>query len=141
MIALFLFLLYKKGDMPKLVDKNQETADTIERLSGLGLNHEQIGFVVNLSKPTLYKYYHEELKSGKAKAIATIASNLFQTACGIGRDALVAQMFFLKTQAGWKETNVVEVENLTEQDDKFRKLISDIRDTRQSEKEGIDSIN
>ena len=127
--------------MPKLVDKNQETADTIERLSGLGLNHEQIGFVVNLSKPTLYKYYHEELKSGKAKAIATIASNLFQTACCICRDALVAQMFFLKTQAGWKETNVVEVENLTEQDDKFRKLISDIRDTRQSEKEGIDSIN
>ena len=127
--------------MPKLVDKNQETADTIERLSGLGLTHEQIGYVVNLSKPTMYKYYMEELKSGKAKAIATIASNLFQTACGIGRDALVAHMFFLKTQAGWKETNVVEVENLTEQDDKFRKLISDIRDTRLSEKESIDSIN
>ena len=127
--------------MPKLVDKNQETADTIERLSGLGLTHEQIGYVVNLSKPTMYKYYMEELKSGKAKAIATIASNLFQTACGIGRDSLVAQMFFLKTQAGWKETNVVEVENLSEQDDKFRKLISDIRDTRLSEKESNESIN
>jgi len=127
--------------MPKLVDKNQETADTIERLSGLGLTHEQIGYVVNLSKPTMYKYYHEELKSGKAKAIAQIATNLFQTACGIGRDALVAQMFFLKTQAGWKETNIVEVENITEQDDKFRKLITEIRDTRPSEKDSIDSIN
>ena len=38
-----------------------------------------------------------------------MAENLFRKATGEGREAVVAAIFWLKTRAGWKETNVHEV--------------------------------
>jgi hypothetical protein len=47
----------------------------------------------------------ERYKRGKAKAIGAIAQSLIQQA----RDGdKVAAMFYLKTQAGWRETNHVD---------------------------------
>jgi len=127
--------------MPKIVNRDDSTAEMIKSLSGLGITHEQICAIVKISKPTLYKYYQEELQEGKANANAQVAKNLFKIATGTGREAVTASIFWLKTQAKWKETDVIEVNNVAEQDEQFRKLISNIREAKLSEKDSNESTH
>jgi|TARA_Y100000004_G_C8936352_1_gene422270 virulence-associated protein VapD len=127
--------------MPKIVNRDDSTAEMIKSLSGLGITHEQICAIVKISKPTLYKYYQEELQEGKANANAQVAKNLFKIATGSGREAVTASIFWLKTQAKWKETDVIEVNNVAEQDEQFRKLISNIREAKLSEKDSNESTH
>ena len=89
--------------MPKIVNKTEENARMVVHLSGLGLPHEQICSILDISKPSLYKYYDEELIKGKATANAQISENLFKIATGTGREAVTACIFWLKTQARWTE--------------------------------------
>jgi hypothetical protein len=125
--------------MPKLVNKSEEKSRMVHKLSGLGITHEQICTILDISKPTLYKYYEEELSKGKAEATSQIAENLFRIASGTDKNALTAMIFWLKTQAKWKETDVLEVNNTTEQNEKFRKLINDIRESKLSAKDSNES--
>ena len=113
----------------------------VKSLSGLGITHEQMCAIVKISRPTLYKYYQEELQEGKANANAQIARNLFKIATGSGREAVTACIFWLKTQAKWKETDVIEINNVAEQDERFRKLISNIREARFPKKDSNESLN
>lgn len=85
--------------MPKIVNKTEENERLVTQLSGLGLPHEQICSILNISKPSLYKYYQEELIKGKATANAKISENLFKIATGTGREAVTACIFWLKNQA------------------------------------------
>ena len=48
-------------------------------------------------------------------------------------------MDWLKTQAGWRETDVIEIHNVEEENAKFRKLVGDIRSLRLQKAEGDDS--
>tara|TARA_Y100001938_G_C8071304_1_gene423249 strand:- start:922 stop:1305 length:384 start_codon:yes stop_codon:yes gene_type:complete len=121
--------------MPKIVNKSDEHTRLIIQLSGLGIPHEQICSILDISKPTLYKYYGEELVKGKAQANAKISENLFRIATGTGREAVTACIFWLKTQCNWTEKQVFEVTDGTEQDDKFAKLISDIQRAKLAEKD------
>lgn len=124
--------------MPKLVNKTEENARMVTQLSGLGLPHEQICSILNISKPSLYKYYQEELIKGKATANAKISENLFKIATGTGREAVTACIFWLKTQARWTEKQVLEIQDGTEQDDKFKQLITDIQRAKLAEKDSDD---
>jgi|TARA_R110002012_G_scaffold319678_1_gene540989 hypothetical protein len=124
--------------MPKLVNKTEENARMVTQLSGLGLPHEQICSILNISKPTIYKYYQEELIKGKATANAKISENLFKIATGTGREAVTACIFWLKTQARWTEKQVLEIQDGTEQDDKFKQLITDIQRAKLAEKDSDD---
>ena len=119
--------------MPKIVNKTEENARMVVHLSGLGLPHEQICSILDISKPSLYKYYDEELIKGKATANAQISENLFKIATGTGREAVTACIFWLKTQARWTEKQVLEIQDGTEQDDKFRQLIKDIQRAKLAE--------
>jgi|TARA_R100001460_G_C3506112_1_gene170952 hypothetical protein len=119
--------------MPKIVNKTQENARMVTQLSGLGLPHEQICSILNISKPSLYKYYQEELLNGKATANAKVAENLFKIATGTGREAVSAGIFWLKCQARWHEKQILEIQDGTEQDDKFRQLIKDIQRAKLTE--------
>ena len=121
--------------MPKIVNKTDENARMVTQLSGLGLPHEQICSILNISKPTIYKYYQEELIKGKATANAKISENLFKIATGTGREAVTACIFWLKTQARWTEKQVLEIQDGTEQDDKFKQLITDIQRAKLTEKD------
>ena len=121
--------------MPKIVNKTEENARMVVHLSGLGLPHEQICSILDISKPSLYKYYDEELIKGKATANAQISENLFKIATGTGREAVTACIFWLKTQARWTEKQVLEIQDGTEQDDKFRQLITDIQRAKLTEKD------
>jgi hypothetical protein len=127
--------------MPKLVNKTEENARMVTQLSGLGLPHEQICSILNISKPTIYKYYQEELIKGKATANAKISENLFKIATGTGREAVTACIFWLKTQARWTEKQVLEIQDGTEQDDKFKQLITDIQRAKLAEEDSDNTIN
>ena len=127
--------------MPKIVNKTEENARMVTQLSGLGLPHEQICSILNISKPSLYKYYQEELLNGKATANAQVAENLFKIATGTGREAVTACLFWLKCQAKWTEKQVLEIQNGTEQDDKFKELIADIQRAKLSEKDSDNTLN
>ena len=127
--------------MPKTVNKTDETARMVTQLSGLGIPHEQICSMLDISKPTLYKYYGVELLKGKATANAKISQNLFSIATGTGREAVTACIFWLKTQARWTEKQVLEIQDGTEQDDKFNELIKNIQSAKLAEKDSDDTIN
>ena len=127
--------------MPKKVNREESVAEMVKSLSGLGITHEQMCAIVKISSPTLYKYYQEELQEGKANANAQKARNLFKIATGSGREAVTACIFWLKTQAKWKETDVIEINNVAEQDERFRKLISNIREARFPKKDSNESLN
>tara|TARA_R110000803_G_scaffold49574_1_gene103159 strand:- start:98 stop:481 length:384 start_codon:yes stop_codon:yes gene_type:complete len=124
--------------MPKTVNKTDETARMVTQLSGLGIPHEQICSMLDISKPTLYKYYDVELLKGKATANAKISQNLFSIATGTGREAVTACIFWLKTQARWTEKQVLEIQDGTEQDDKFNELIKNIQSAKLAEKDSDD---
>lgn len=75
------------------------------------LSQEQIADYFGMSKVTWYAILErdpevsERYKKGKAKAIGTVAQGLLQKA----RDGdTTSAIFYLKTQAGWRETQKME---------------------------------
>jgi hypothetical protein len=125
--------------MPKLVNITEEDKELVRKLSGLGITHNQICSIINVTKPTLYKYFQSQLDLGKAQANTKVAENLFRMATGTGREAVTSAIFWLKTQAGWRETDVLEIRNVEEDNAKFRKLVTDLRSIRQQKSEGDES--
>ena len=113
----------------------------VKRLSGIGITHDMICSIADISKPTLYKYYDKEIKVGKAQSTATIANNLYRMATGEGREALTASIFWLKTQAGWKETDVVEINNVSDENERFSELIKSVRQSKLSKEDSNKSTH
>jgi hypothetical protein len=91
----------------KPITLTDEQRAQVEALSAY-LTQEQIADYFGIGKTTWYAMLDREpdiaerYKRGKAKAIGAIAQSLIQQA----RDGdKVAAMFYLKTQAGWRETH------------------------------------
>jgi hypothetical protein len=84
----------------------KDSRETAKRLSALGVPHEDIATRLKISADTLVKYYKEELDEGRIDANAAIAGTLFQQA---KKGNTAAAIFWLKTRARWKETQVNEV--------------------------------
>ena len=82
------------------------TQEQVKRLSALGCPHEDIATRLKISADTLVKYYQEELDEGRIDANAAIAGTLFSQA---KKGNTAAAIFWLKTRARWKETQVNEV--------------------------------
>ena len=89
------------------------TPDQVAEVATLAavLSQEQIADYFGISRPTFAAICERQpevllqYKKGKARAIGTVAKGLLQKA----RDGDTASaIFYLKTQAGWKETNVQE---------------------------------
>tara|TARA_R100001510_G_C7584182_1_gene156095 strand:+ start:177 stop:560 length:384 start_codon:yes stop_codon:yes gene_type:complete len=115
--------------MPKLIVKSDKDSKMVKNLSGLGITQEQICSLLGMSRNTLTKYYTEELVQGKAEANASVSRNLFRIATGDGQGAVTAGIFWLKCQAGWKDTNTLEVINSENDERKFERLLDGIRDS------------
>ena len=79
-----------------------ETKMLVKTLAAVGITHEDIASKIGISADTLTKHYDRELKDGRIDANAQIAKGLFEQARG---GNTTAQMFWLKTRAGWKETD------------------------------------
>lgn len=56
-----------------------------------------------ITEKTMSKWFHAELAAAKADTNARVAKSLFQKATGTGPAAVTAAIFWLKTQARWKE--------------------------------------
>ena len=98
-----------KGGRPAVVFSDKQIKE-LQTLSAV-LNKEQLADYFGISHVTLKAIEKRQpevsfaYKKGKAKAIANIAGNLIAKA---NSGNIPAQMFYLKTQAGWKETTRIE---------------------------------
>ncbi|MGT2505687.1 hypothetical protein [Cupriavidus basilensis] len=79
-------------------------------LAGFGAPHEYIASQVSnpqtgkpLDPKSLRRHFRAELDTGKNRTNALVAQALFKQATGTGRGAVPAAIFWLKTQAQWKE--------------------------------------
>lgn len=79
-------------------------------LAGFGAPHEYIASQVTnpqtgkpLDPKSLRRHFRVELDTGKNRTNALVAQSLFKHATGTGRGAVPAAIFWMKTQAGWKE--------------------------------------
>ncbi len=81
----------------------------VEALAGYGVPEADIAGVVGVDPKTLRKHYRQELRFGHVKANAKVAENLFRKATGDGRESVIAAIFWMKTRAQWKETQVTEM--------------------------------
>ena len=74
---------------------------TLEQIADYFGMHRETFNAVCERQPEVFRQY----KKGKSKAIASISQNLIKQA----QDGnTTAAIFYLKTQAGWKETQVVD---------------------------------
>lgn len=93
------------GRKAKTLDDEQRAQ--VEALAAY-LSQEQIADYFGIGKTTWFAMLErdpdisERYKRGKAKAIGAVAQGLLQQARNGDK---VAAMFYLKTQAGWRETN------------------------------------
>jgi hypothetical protein len=81
----------------------------VEAMAGFGVPEIDIAGVIGIDPKTLRKHYRNELDHGHVKANMRVAENLYRKATGGGREAVIAAIFWLKTRAGWRETNVHEI--------------------------------
>jgi hypothetical protein len=90
------------------------TDDEIKQIKKLAavLNLEQIADFFEISPNTLRNRWKEDprileaYKKGKSEAVAGVANSLLKQAAG---GNLTAQIFYMKTQGGWRENNSVDV--------------------------------
>ena len=86
------------------------TRELVKSLSGFGVPQADICVVLDISEPTLRKYYRRECDLGFAQANAKVGESLFKQATG-GNTA--AAIFWMKARAGWTEKHEVNVSGLT----------------------------
>lgn len=96
------------GRKPVMLTPSQR--EEIETLGAL-LSQDQIADYLGISRSTFHAICDrdadvlERYKRGKAKAIAHVAKGLLQKARS---GDTVSSIFYLKTQAGWRETDRLE---------------------------------
>lgn len=81
-------------------------ARQIEKLAVCGLSAREIGSVLGVEKSLLEFYYSYELKTAKLRTNASVGRVALKLA--LDGDHSDMTRFWLKTQAGWKETEVHE---------------------------------
>lgn len=86
----------RKAHQPDPAQRRQ-----VETMAAYGIPADDISRVVAIDPKTLRKHYRDELDLGTTKANAQVAGFLFNSA---RNGNVTAQIFWLKTRAGWKET-------------------------------------
>lgn len=93
----------KKGGRFDGSDKHVPTSDSIKTaraMASVGVQTKFIAAALEISEPTLIKYYKDEMNNARGKAHMQVGNSLFQKA--IAGDTPSA-IFYAKTQMGWKE--------------------------------------
>lgn len=80
------------------------TRQLVQLHATVGTQQSVIADIIGIDDKTLRKHYREELDQAKAKANATIGGALFNKA---KNGDTAAMIFWMKTQAGWRETTLV----------------------------------
>lgn len=87
----------------------QETQEIVQRLAKLGINQKLIAKYMGMSHTTLSKHYKDIMSIVRIDNIAQVAETAFNLA--VGGKCPNMTMFYLKTQAQWRETDKVEQSN------------------------------
>lgn len=109
-----------------------ETRAQVEALAGYGIQQEQIAQYLAIDAKTLRKHYRKELDGGATKANVMVARALHKNATDNANVA--AQIFWMKTRCGWKETAVHEhtgasggpIETSVGTPEQFRKVAEEV---------------
>ncbi|MDY0626624.1 DNA-packaging protein [Pasteurella multocida] len=86
----------------------------VEALASNGLTQQQIADALGISERTLRDRksnsaeFAEAIKRGKAKGIAIVTNKLMEK---VKAGNVTAMIFFLKSQAGWKEKQEIDLTN------------------------------
>lgn len=79
----------------------------VKQMAAFGLTADEIGCVLQLSRPTVHKYFHVELTMGGPHATVRVAQSLYQQAIDPTHPkSAIACMFWLKCRAGWREQDI-----------------------------------
>jgi hypothetical protein len=103
----------KRGRGRPRIELGEEEIQQVEKLAAY-LNQAQIADVLGISERTLRdriatdEAFFAAYKRGRARAIAEVAQSLINTA---RNGSVPAAIFYLKTQAGWRDTSRVELEH------------------------------
>jgi hypothetical protein len=93
----------------------------VKMLAGLGTPEETIvNVIINpqtgnpIDKKTLLANFRSEIDTGKMAANSKVAESLFNMATNTRKPNVVAAIFWLKTQARWKEAKDTPLQNTGE---------------------------
>jgi len=116
---------------PKLITKpphepTEATRQTVQLHTMVGTTQADIARVLDIDEKTLRKYYRDELDLAKAKANATIGGALFNKAKTGDTSAMI---FWMKTQAGWRESTNIDHTTNGESINRVERVIIDPTNT------------
>lgn len=101
------------GAVRRVFEATEEQRQLVQKLATAGVQVGQIALMVKwpgtdrpISLRTLWNHFRQELTEGKIQANATVAGSLYKLALA---GNVTAQIFWLKTQAGWRDPNTVEL--------------------------------
>ena len=81
-------------------DKDREI---VKAMASYGISQEDIGNVIGVSHTTLRKYFESEIATAAIQANAKVAETCY--AMAVSGQHPAATFFWLKTRAGWRETD------------------------------------
>lgn len=84
--------------------------EQVYQLVGRGQRAEDVCAIMGFSRATLFKYFPDEIKAGRSISNASVANKAYDMAMSGKFPAMT--MFWLKTQAGWRETQAVTIDDL-----------------------------
>lgn len=132
------------------IDFDAQTRAKVQAMAAVGLTQEQIRLLIinpttgqPITKKTLIKKFKRDMDRGRANAILRVGTTVYQMACG--QDAefdadgnllrpyvppdRAAAFFYLKTQAGWRETEARKEDDPPEDPNKVdRDIVQAARD-------------
>jgi hypothetical protein len=122
----------KKQTKPEYKPTDQER-QFVKAMVACGIPQSEIALVVDIAPKTLRKHFRKELDTGKVEANTKVAQALLKQALNGNTSAM---MFWLKTQAGWRETTNVnhsgKIDSLTSEErvERLAELLDAARDRR-----------
>lgn len=102
---------------------SEEMRKAVEAMSSVGIPQDDIAKAFGISKPTLAKYFREELDTAAIKANARVAANLYKQATKDDIRSATPAIFWLKTRMGWKDS--VQVEHTGSIDTRINQMSDD----------------
>jgi len=95
-----------KGGRPQF-EPTDEQRRTVRAMVAYGVPLEDIAKVIGVDRKTLSKHFRQEIDTAAAEANAKVAQSLYKNA--VEHNTTAAQIFWLKTKAGWRETQAHEI--------------------------------
>ncbi len=92
----------KKPGRPAYEPTEKDRAQA-KALAAMGATLFETSLVMQLSVPTLRKYFAAELATGEIEANAKVAQSLFKQATSSDKPNVTAAIFWLKARAGWRD--------------------------------------